>query len=54
VAGVYEIVRRLARGTLAASLQGKLPGKSITCRKRENIPESSLRKSNKPSRAMQI
>ena len=54
VAGVYEIVRRLARGTLATALSDNNLEKSKTCRSCENIPEWSLRKSNKPSRAMQI
>ena len=54
VAGVYEIVRRLARGTLAAAQGANNSVKSSTCRKCENIPEWSLRKSNKPPGAMQI
>lgn len=54
LAGVQEIVFWLARETLDADPRANSHVKSNTCRKCENIPDLSLRKSNKPSDAMQI
>lgn len=53
-ASVQEIVRRPPGETLGARLRANSHVKSNTCRKCENIPDLSLRKSNKPSDAMQI